>query len=54
VGGKSSKRRTNLGFQVAGHPFFLENSEHYKLRIMLNKEQQAIVKDISLKKLRNM
>jgi hypothetical protein len=54
IGGKNNKRTTNLGFQVAGHPFFLENREYYRLRRMLNKEQQAIVKDISLKKLRDM
>jgi hypothetical protein len=47
TGGKSSKRTTNLGFQVAGHPFFLENSEYYRLRRMLNREQQAIIKDIA-------
>jgi hypothetical protein len=40
----------NLGFQVTDHPFFLDNEEYYRLRILLNKEQQAIVKNISLKK----
>jgi hypothetical protein len=53
IGGQSRKRTTDLGFQVATHPFLLENNEYYRLRRMLNREQQAIVKDISLKKLRN-
>jgi exonuclease III len=44
------KKTINLGFQVTDHPFFLENEEYYRLRRLLNKEQQAIVKDIALKK----
>jgi hypothetical protein len=32
VGGKSSKRTTDIGFQVAQHPFFLENNEYYRTR----------------------
>jgi hypothetical protein len=35
-------------------PYFLENEEYYKLRRMLNREQQAISKNISLKKSRDM
>jgi len=54
AGGKSSKRTNNLGFQVARHLFLLENSEYYRLRRMLNREQQAIIKDVILKKLRDM
>jgi exonuclease III len=44
------KRTINLGFQVTDHPLFLDNEEYYRLRRSLNKEQQAIVKDIALKK----
>ena len=35
----TSKKPISIGFQVTEHPFLLENQEHYKLRIMLNKEQ---------------
>ena len=44
------RKSINLEFQVTNHPFFLDNQEYYKIRIMLNKEKQAIVKDIALKK----
>jgi hypothetical protein len=40
----------HLRFQVTKHPFFLENEEYYKIKRLLNKEQQAIVKDIAWKK----
>jgi hypothetical protein len=40
----------HLKFQVTKHPFFLENEEYYRIRRLLNKEQQAIVKDIAWKK----
>jgi hypothetical protein len=44
----------NLGFQVTKHPFFIENNEYYRVRRLLNREQQAIVKDIAMKKCSNM
>jgi hypothetical protein len=44
------KKTVNLGFQVTHHPLFHENEEYYRLRSSLNREQQAIVKDIALKK----
>ena len=47
------KKKINLGFQITAHPFLMENNEYYKLRRMLNKEQQAIVKDIAIKKKKN-
>ena len=44
----------NIGFQAIGHPFLLENQEYYKLRRMLHKEQHEIVKDITIKKRREL
>ena len=44
------KKKINLGFQITAHPFLMENNEYYKLRRILNKEQQAIVKDVAIKK----
>jgi hypothetical protein len=44
------KKSINLCFQVKNHPFFLENEEYCKIRRMLNREQQEIVKDIAFKK----
>jgi Cdc6-like AAA superfamily ATPase len=48
------KKSINLGFQVKNHPFFLENEEYYRIRRMLNREQQEIVKDIAFKKCSDM
>jgi hypothetical protein len=45
-----SEKRINLGFQVTKHPFLIENNEYHRIRHMLNREQQTIVKEISLKK----
>ena len=47
------ERSMNLGFQVTKHQFLLENKEYYRIMRLLNKEQQAIVKDISMKKRRD-
>lgn len=44
------KRQLNIGFQLSEHPFLLINAKSRRLRRMLNKEQQAITKDISMKK----
>ena len=45
-----NQKKINLGFQVIEHPFLLENMEYYKIRRILNREQQAIVKEIAMKK----
>ena len=44
----------NLGFQVTKHPFLIENNEYNRIRCILNREQQTILKDIALKKRLNM
>jgi len=44
------ERSRNLGFQVTKHPFLLENKEYYRTRRLLNKEKQAIFRDIAMKK----
>jgi hypothetical protein len=49
-----SEKRINLGFQVTKHPFLIENNEYHRIRHLLNREQQTIVKDIALKKWLNM
>jgi ATP-dependent DNA helicase PIF1 len=49
-----SEKRINLGFQVTKHPFLIENNEYHRIRRLLNREQQTIVKDIALKKCLNM
>ena len=46
----AQQKKINLGFQVIEHPFLLENMEYYKIRRILNREQQAIVKEIAMKK----
>ena len=33
-------------FEISHHPQIMDNNEYYKLRQMLNREQQEIVKDI--------
>jgi hypothetical protein len=48
------EKRINLGFQVIKHPFLIKNNEYHKIRHLLNREQQTIVKDIALKKHLNM
>ncbi|XP_059077054.1 uncharacterized protein LOC131876217 [Cryptomeria japonica] len=40
-------------FKISQHPQIMDNNDYYKLRQMLNKEQQTIVKDIIMKKLKN-
>jgi hypothetical protein len=49
-----SEKRINLGFQVTKHPFLIENNEYHRIRRLLNREQQTILKDIALKKCLNM
>jgi hypothetical protein len=49
-----TEKRINLGFQVTKHPFLIENNEYHRIRRLLNREQQTIVKDIALKKWLNM
>jgi hypothetical protein len=49
-----SEKRINLGFQVTKHPFLIENNEYHRIRRLLNREQQTILKEISLKKRLNM
>jgi hypothetical protein len=49
-----SEKCINLGFQVTKHPFLIENNEYHRIRRLLNREQQTIVKDIALKKCLNM
>jgi hypothetical protein len=44
------EKRINLGFQVTKHPFLIENNEYHRIRRLLNREQQTILKDIALKK----
>jgi hypothetical protein len=44
----SIEKCINLGFQVTKHPFLIENNEYHIIRPMLNREQQAILKDITL------
>lgn len=39
-------------FEIAKHPQIIDNNEYYKLRRMLNREQ-AIVKDVLIKKMKN-
>jgi hypothetical protein len=46
----ASEKRINLGFKVTDHPFYVENDEYYRIRWLLNREQQAILKDIAMKK----
>jgi hypothetical protein len=46
----SIEKRINLGFQVTKHPFLIENNEYHRIRRLLNREQQTILKDIALKK----
>ncbi|XP_059070801.1 uncharacterized protein LOC131860407 [Cryptomeria japonica] len=41
-------------FEIAKHTQIIDNNEYHKLRQMLNIEQQAIVKDIAIKKMKNM
>jgi hypothetical protein len=48
------EKRINIGFQVTKHPFFIENNEYYIVRRLLNREQQAILNDIAIKKHLNM
>jgi hypothetical protein len=48
------EKHINLGFQVTKHPLFIENNEYYRVRRLLKREQQAIVKDIAIKKCLNM
>jgi hypothetical protein len=43
------EKRINLGFQVTKYPFFIENNEYYRVRRLLNREQQTIIKDIAIK-----
>lgn len=40
-------------FKSNHHPQIMDNNEYYKLRQMLNREQQAIIKDIVKKKIKN-
>jgi hypothetical protein len=49
-----SEKRINLGFQVTKHPFLIENNEYHRIRRLLNRKQQTILKDIALKKCLNM
>jgi hypothetical protein len=49
-----SEKRINIGFQVTKHPFLIENNEYHRIRRLLNREQQTILKDIALKKCLNM
>jgi hypothetical protein len=49
-----SEKRINLGFQVTKQPFLIENNEYHRIRCLLNREQQTILKDIALKKCLNM
>jgi hypothetical protein len=44
-----SEKRINLVFQVTKHPFLIENNEYHRIRRLLNRKQQIVVKDISLK-----
>jgi hypothetical protein len=44
----------NLGFKVTKHPFFIKNKEYYRVRRLLNRDQQEILKDIAMKKRLNM
>jgi hypothetical protein len=46
--------RTQILISKIDHPFFLKNEEYYRLRRMLNREQQEISKEIFLKKSRDM
>jgi hypothetical protein len=48
------KKHINIGFQVTKHPFLIENNEYHRIRHLLNREQQTILKDIALKKRLNM
>jgi hypothetical protein len=50
----SIEKRINLGFQVTKYPFLIENNEYHRVRHLLNREQQTILKDIALKKCLNM
>jgi hypothetical protein len=50
----SIEKHINLGFQVKKHPFLIENNEYHRIRGLLNREQQTILKDIVLKKHLNM
>ena len=42
-----------IGFKIGKHPEIIDNDEYFKIRQMLNIEQQAIVKDIVCKKVKN-
>jgi hypothetical protein len=48
------EKRINLGFQVTKHHFLIENNEYHRVRRLLNREQQTILKDIAIKKHLNM
>ena len=48
------EKRINLVFQVTKNHFFIENNKYYRVRILLNREQQEILKDIAMKKCLNM
>ena len=50
----SIEKRINLGFQVTKHPFLIENNEYHRVRRLLIREHQAIMKDIAIKKHLNM
>jgi hypothetical protein len=49
-----NEKRINLGFQVTKHHFLIENNEYYRVKRVLNREQQAILKDTAIKKRLNM
>jgi hypothetical protein len=52
VGG--SEKCMSLGFQGTKHPFLIENNEYHRIRRLLNRKQQTILKNIALKRLLNM
>jgi hypothetical protein len=47
------EKSINLRFQITKHPFSLESEEYYRIRRLINREQQEIVKDIAMKKHRD-